>query len=123
MKLLGNILWLLLCGFWLALGWAMLAALFAITVVGIPFALQCAKLASFSLWPFGRRALPDPAASRLGIIGTVLWIIPGLFMAASYVLSGLMLCLTVVGIPFGAQAFKLAELALSPFGKKIVEAR
>ena len=80
------------------------------------------KLASFSLWPFGRVALPDPTASKLGMIGAVLWFIPGVLMWLSYILSGALLCLTVIGIPFGLQAFKLAGLALAPFGKKIVTA-
>lgn len=122
MKTLGNILWFALAGVWLALGWLFWAAVLAITVVGLPFARQCVKLARFSLWPFGRVALPDPAATKLGGIGAVLWFVPGVLMWLSYILSGLALCVTVVGIPFGVQAFKLAGLALAPFGKKIVKA-
>lgn len=121
MKTIGNILWFVLAGVWLAFGWLCWAALFAITVVGLPFAIQCLKLAQFSLWPFGREAVPDRSASKLGIIGAVLWFIPGVFMCISYILSGVVLCLTVIGIPFGLQAFKLSGLALAPFGKKIVK--
>ena len=122
MKTIGNILWLVLAGFWLALGWLVWAALLAITIVGLPFAVQCLKLAQFSLWPFGRVAVPDPNASKLGVIGAVLWFIPGLLMCVSYVFSGVLLCLTLIGIPFGIQSFKLAGLALAPFGKTIVKA-
>lgn len=122
MKTIGNILWFVLAGVWLALGWLFWAAVLAVTIVGLPFAVQCMKLARFSLWPFGRRAVPDPTASKLGIVGAVLWFIPGLLMFLSYILSGVALCLTVIGIPFGLQAFKLAGLALAPFGKKIVRA-
>lgn len=122
MKTLGNILWFVLAGVWLALGWLLWAAILAITVVGLPFARQCLKLAQFSLWPFGRVALPDPTATKLGGIGAVLWFIPGVFMWLSYIFSGVLLCLTVIGIPFGVQSFKLAGLALAPFGKKIVKA-
>lgn len=122
MKTIGNVLWFLFCGIWLALGWLFWAFLFAITVVGLPFARQCLKLAHFSLWPFGRRIVNDPTATRLGLIGAILWIIPGVFLAIGYVLSGAMLCLTVIGIPFGVQAIKLAGLALQPFGKKVVVA-
>lgn len=122
MKTLGNILWFVLAGVWLALGWLFWAVVLAITIVGIPFARQCVKLAELSLWPFGRVVLPDPTATKLGVIGAILWFIPGLLMAVSYVLSGALMCLTVIGIPFGLQSFKLAGLALAPFGKKIVKA-
>ncbi len=120
MKTIGNLLWLVFCGIWLAAGWLLWALLLAITIVGIPFAVQCMKLATFSLWPFGRTVVRDPNASKLGIIGAVLWIIPGLFMAFSYVATGLLLCLTVIGIPFGIQSIKMAGLALQPFGKMII---
>ena len=120
MKTIGNILWLILCGLWLALGWMFWALLFAATVVGLPFARQCVKLANFSLWPFGRTTVKDPTASKLSTIGAVLWIIPGVLMAIGYVISGALLCLTIIGIPFGIQSIKLASLALQPFGKKVV---
>lgn len=123
MKTIGNILWLLLAGVWLALEWLFLAALLAITIVGLPFARQCLKLANFSLWPFGRVAVHDSTASKLGLVGAVLWLLPGLVLFVSYVMSGVLLCLTVIGIPFGLQAFKIAGLSLAPFGKKIVPAR
>ncbi len=122
MKTVGNVLWFVLAGVWLALGWVFWAGVLAITVVGLPFARQCVKLARFSLWPFGRVALPDPTARKLGSVGAVLWFIPGVLMWLSYILSGALLCLTVIGIPFGMQSFKLAGLALAPFGKKIVKA-
>jgi uncharacterized membrane protein YccF (DUF307 family) len=120
MKTVGNVLWLLLCGLWLAIGWLVWAVVLAITIVGIPFARQCLKLANFSLWPFGRAAVHDPTATKLGVIGAILWIMPGLIMAFSYVIAGLLLCITIIGIPFGIQAMKMAGLALQPFGKKIV---
>lgn len=120
MKTIGNLLWLVLCGVWIALGWLFWAFILAITVVGLPFARQCVKLAQFSLWPFGRTVVKDATATRLGAVGAVLWIIPGVFMAVGYVLTGALLCLTIIGIPFGIQAIKLAGLALQPFGKKVV---
>ena len=122
MKTIGNLLWFVLCGLWSALGWLLWALILAITIVGLPFARQCVKLARFSLWPFGRTVVHDPTASRLGVIGGVLWFIPGLIQAIGYVLAGALLCLTIIGIPFGLQAIKLAGLALQPFGKKIVKA-
>lgn len=123
MKTLGNLLWLALCGFWMALGWLFWALILAVTVVGIPFARQCVKLANFSLWPFGRTIVKDPTATKLGGIGAVLWIIPGVLMAIGYVLTGALLCLTVIGIPFGVQSIKMAELALQPFGKRVIRTK
>ena len=103
------------------IGWLFWALILAITIIGLPFARQCLKLANFSLWPFGRTAVDDPTATRLGIVGAILWLIPGLIMAIGYVVSGALLCLTIIGIPVGIQSFKLAALALAPFGKKIVD--
>lgn len=121
MKTIGNILWLVFGGIVLAFEWLLIALLLTITIVGIPFAVQCLKLSLFSLWPFGREAVPDPDASTLGVLGAVLWLIPGLIICVSYLASGLLLCITIIGIPFGIQAFKLAGLALAPFGKRIVK--
>ncbi|MFN3257891.1 MAG: YccF domain-containing protein [Ilumatobacter sp.] len=123
MKTVGNVLWLVLCGVWIAIGWLFWALLLAVTIVGLPFARQCLKLAEFSLWPFGRTVVNDPSATRLGVLGAVLWIIPGVLMAISYVLTGALLCLTIIGIPFGIQSIKLAGLALQPFGKKIIQTK
>ena len=123
LKTVGNVLWLVLCGAWIALGWLFWALVFAITVIGLPFARQCVKLAHFSLWPFGRTIVKDPTATKLGVVGAVLWIIPGVLMAIAYVISGALLCLTIIGIPFGVQPIKMAGLALQPFGKKIVRSQ
>ncbi len=107
----------------MALGWLFWALILAVTVVGVPFARQCVKLAHFSLWPFGRTIVKDPSATKLGAIGAVLWIIPGVLMAIGYVLTGAMLCITIIGIPFGIQSIKMAGLALQPFGKKVVRSK
>ena len=123
MKTLLNVLWLVLVGFGTALGWLFWAFILTITIVGIPFARQCLKLAQFSAWPFGRQAIPDPTATKLGVVGAVLWFIPGAIMMTSYVIGGLLLCVTIIGIPFGIQSFKLGALALTPFGKKIVSTK
>ena len=122
-KTVGNVIWVVLSGFWMALGWLVWAALLAITVVGLPFARQCLKLARFTLWPFGRIAVRSADASALGLVGNVLWFIPGVLLAIGYAVSGSLMCLTVIGIPFGMQAFKFVPLAISPFGKEIVKAK
>jgi uncharacterized membrane protein YccF (DUF307 family) len=120
MKTIGNVLWFLIVGLWSALGWLLWALILAITVVGLPFARQCVKLAQFSAWPFGRHVVPDPTATKLGTLGAVLWFIPGAITAFGYVIGGLLLCITIIGAPFGIQSIKMAGLALAPFGKKIV---
>ncbi len=123
MKTVGNILWIVFAGFWTAIGWLILGGFFAITVVGLPFARQCLKLARLTFWPFGRTVVKSPNASTLGPVGNVLWFIPGLFMAVCYVIGGLLLFISIIGIPFGVQSFKFAQLSLAPFGKEIVRAR
>lgn len=120
MKTLANVLWVVIEGIWMAIAWVIAAAILAATIIGLPFARQCLKLAHFTLWPFGRTTIKSPNASSLGLVGNILWFIPGLFLALGYILGGLVLCLTVIGIPFGIQSFKFAGLALAPFGREIV---
>ena len=123
MKTVGNVIWVVLSGFWMAMGWLFWAALLALTVVGLPFARQCLKLARFTLWPVGRTTVRSANASTLGPIGNVLWFIPGILLAIGYAITGALMCLTVIGIPFGMQAFKFVPLAISPFGKEIVKSK
>lgn len=120
MKTIGNILWVVLFGIWSAIGWLFWAALLAITIIGLPFARQCLKLARFTLWPFGYTAVRSPTARTGGLLGNILWFIPGVLMAIGYALSGVFLCITIIGIPFGLQAFKFIPLAISPFGKEVL---
>jgi uncharacterized membrane protein YccF (DUF307 family) len=120
-KTIGNILWVVITGFWTAIGWLIWAAIFAVTIIGLPFARQCVKLAHFTLWPFGRTAVPSATAVSGSTIGNVLWFIPGVLIALGYAVTGAALCVTIIGIPFGIQAFKFIPLALSPFGKEIIE--
>ena len=123
MRTIGNILWLILNGFWMAIAWAFLGVLLSITIILLPFGRQCFKLANFALWPFGRTAVPSPTAVTGSTIGNILWFIPGLFLALGYAISGVLLFLPIIGIPFGIQSFKFVPLALFPFGKEIVGAR
>ena len=122
MKTVGNVIWLILAGFWSAIAWLVLAGILAVTIIGLPFARQCLKMAHFTLWPFGREAVPSPNARPLGALGNVVWaVLAGIWLAIGYVISGLLLCITVIGIPFGIQAFKFAGMSLAPFGKEIRE--
>ena len=122
MRTIGNILWLVLAGFWLAVGYAGAGILLCLTIIGIPFGVQSFKLAGYSLWPFGRVVVEDrDASAALGFVGNVLWLVlAGWWLALGHVATGIVLCLTVIGIPLGVANFKLALLALVPFGKTVV---
>lgn len=121
MNLLGNILWFVLGGFIVSLYYFIVGVLFCITIIGIPFGLQLIKLAGFALWPFGHEIQPDTNdGGCLSIIMNVIWIlVGGVEIAMIHLTFGLFLCITIIGIPFGLQHFKMALLALVPFGKKI----
>lgn len=122
MKTLGNILWLVLAGIWLAIGYTVAGLLMCITIIGIPFGIQAFKLAGFVLWPFGRTVVAKPEAlGVLDIIFNVLWLfLVGWELFLVSIAAGILLCITIIGIPFGIQAFKLSLLALWPFGRIVV---
>lgn len=121
MRTIGNILWLVFAGFWTAVEWLIVGVVLCLTVVGIPFGVQCFKLAHFVVWPFGRKTVHHRSMPVLGAIGNVVWFIfAGIWLAISYLIAGVLLCMTIVGIPFGFQAFQLARLALTPFGRNVV---
>jgi uncharacterized membrane protein YccF (DUF307 family) len=122
-RVLLNLIWLVLAGFSLALGYVLAALLVAITIIGIPFAVQAMKLAGFALWPFGRTLLPSETRHKgLSVVGNVIWIVlAGWWLALAHLLTGILLCLTIIGIPLGVASFKMAGAALVPFGKEIVK--
>jgi uncharacterized membrane protein YccF (DUF307 family) len=121
-RTIGNILWLLLAGWWLALGYLLAGVANCITIIGIPWGIQGFKLAGYALWPFGRVVVESPwAAPVLGCLGNVIWLfLGGLALAVGHVVAGILLCITIIGIPFGIASFKMAVLAIWPFGKRIV---
>jgi uncharacterized membrane protein YccF (DUF307 family) len=117
MKLLGNILWLVLGGLADALSWLLLGLILCITIIGIPFGKQCFKFAELTLSPFGKDVDTRFSAHPLA---NLLWLIlVGWIMAITNFVTGILLCITIIGIPFGLQWFKLAQLSLFPFGAKI----
>ena len=121
MNFIGNILWLLLGGLIISFYYALMGLLFCITVIGIPFGLQLFKIAGFALWPFGHEVTAGSNDSGcLSIAMNIIWIIfGGIEIALLHVWFGIICCLTIVGIPFGLQHFKMTLLALVPFGKQI----
>lgn len=125
MRTVLNVIWLVLAGFWLALGYVLAAVLLAITIIGLPFAWQALKLAGYALWPFGRALVPAETRSRpLSVVGNILWfVLAGWWLALEHLIVGALLCLTIIGIPLGLGAFKMAGAALVPFGKEIVDTR
>jgi uncharacterized membrane protein YccF (DUF307 family) len=121
-NLFGNIIWLIFGGFFAALGYFVGGLLLCITVIGIPFGVQCFKIGLFVLRPFGLQAIHSRSSSGcLSILFNIIWILSGGFATAlAHLTFGVVLCLTIVGIPFGLQHFKLIEVSLMPFGKDIV---
>jgi uncharacterized membrane protein YccF (DUF307 family) len=124
MKILGNIIWLLLGGFLTAMGYLVSSLLLMITIIGIPFGVQTIKLTMLALWPFGKKVIDtDHSSGCLSILMNIFWIIfGGLEICVAHLIFGIILCITIIGIPFGKQHFKMAGLALTPFGKDIVSA-
>lgn len=119
MGCLGNVLWMICGGLISALGWIVIGALWCVTVVGIPVGLQCFKFASLSFAPFGKEVVYDDSVGSLLV--NILWLIfGGLEMALGSVVCGVLCCITIIGIPFGLQHFKIAKLALMPLGASIV---
>ncbi|MDR3340527.1 MAG: YccF domain-containing protein [Candidatus Symbiothrix sp.] len=121
MKIVGNIIWLVFGGVFIAVEYLVSSVLLMITIIGIPFGLQTLKLALLALWPFGS-TVTDKGNSGgcLSLFMNVLWILlGGLWISLTHFGFGLLFCITIIGIPFGRQHFKMAALALTPFGKEI----
>jgi uncharacterized membrane protein YccF (DUF307 family) len=116
-----NVIWLVLSGFWLALGYAVAGVVMFLLIITIPFGIASFRLAAYVLWPFGRTVVRRPDAGAASTIGNILWfILVGLWMAIAHIVLGVALCLTLIGIPLGLANFKLAAVALAPLGKDIV---
>ncbi|HPE87708.1 MAG TPA: YccF domain-containing protein [Bacteroidales bacterium] len=122
MKILGNILWLLLGGFATAVEYLVASLVMMITLIGIPFGFQSIKMAQLCLWPFGARVQKkQPQTGCLNTAMNVFWFfIAGIWIALTHFLFGFLLFITIIGIPFAKQHFKLAGIALTPFGREIV---
>ncbi|MCI7146287.1 MAG: YccF domain-containing protein [Clostridiales bacterium] len=119
MTLLGNVLWVIFGGFISWLGWLMTGLICCITIIGIPAGLQCFKLAQISLLPFGREII-YPGGSISFLLNLIWIVLFGLSLAVTNAVIGLIWCVTIVGIPFGKQFFKIAQLSLMPFGAEVV---
>ncbi|MED9902909.1 MAG: YccF domain-containing protein [Lachnospiraceae bacterium] len=118
MGCLGNLLWFIFGGCISGLSWMLAGCLWCISIVGIPIGMQCFKLAGLSFFPFGKEV--EYGGGAVSLVANILWIIfSGIPLAIEHVLIGLVQCITIIGIPFGLQQFKLAKLALMPFGATV----
>ena len=121
MRLVGNILWFVLAGFWLAIGYVLAGLLAFILIVTIPFGIASFRLAGFVVWPFGRTVVWKPQASLWSVLGNIVWVIVfGWELALVHLVAGLLLCITIIGIPFGIACWKMIPLALLPLGRDVV---
>ena len=120
-NLILNVLWLIFSGFWMAIAWVIAGVIMCILIITIPFGIAAFRLAGYALWPFGRTVVERPDADAPSLIVNVIWLIlAGWWVALGHIISGVLLCITIIGIPFGVANFKLAVLALMPLGKAIV---
>ena len=122
MKTLLNIIWLVLSGFWLFIGYMFAALIMCILIVTIPWGIAAARIGVYALWPFGKTVVETPNAGVGSLLGNVVWVIlAGWWIALEHLISGIALCITIIGIPFGIANFKLIPVALMPLGKQIVD--
>ncbi len=122
MKVIGNIIWLIFGGLETAIEYFLAGVALMVTIIGIPFGLQSIKLGMLTLWPFGTKIKEKkPQPGCLNLIMNIIWFfIGGIWIWLTHIFFGLLLYITIIGIPFGKMHFRLSKLALSPFGKEIV---
>jgi uncharacterized membrane protein YccF (DUF307 family) len=120
-RLLLNLIWLVFSGLWMFLAYLLVGAVCCLTIIGIPFGIACFRIAAFALWPFGRTIVRKPGAGVGSAIGNLIWIVlAGLWLAIGHLVTGVLLCVTIIGIPLGLANFKLIPVAFAPLGRDIV---
>jgi uncharacterized membrane protein YccF (DUF307 family) len=121
MRLLLNIIWFVLAGVWMAIGYAFAALICFILIITIPFGIAALRIAVFALWPFGKTVIERPDAGIASGIGNVIWfVLCGWWLALAHLITGTLLCLTIIGIPLGLANYKLIPVSLLPLGREIV---
>jgi uncharacterized membrane protein YccF (DUF307 family) len=121
MKIVLNVIWLVLAGLWMAIGYAVAGIVCFILIITIPFGIASFRIANYALWPFGRTIVENPRARAASLIGNIIWlIVAGIWLAIGNAIAGVLLCLTIIGIPLGIACFKLIPISLLPLGKIIV---
>jgi uncharacterized membrane protein YccF (DUF307 family) len=120
-RLILNVIWFVLCGVWMALGYLLAALICFILIITIPFGIASLRIGRFALWPFGKTVVERRDAGAASLIGNVLWIVLcGWWLALGHLITGLLLCVTIIGVPLGLANFKLIPVSLMPFGREIV---
>jgi uncharacterized membrane protein YccF (DUF307 family) len=121
MRFILNIIWLVLAGFWMAILYVLAAVICFILIITIPFGIASLRIALFALWPFGRTVVRRPTAGAASAVGNVIWLLLcGWWLALGHLITGVALCVTLIGIPLGLANFKLIPVSLRPFGRDIV---
>jgi uncharacterized membrane protein YccF (DUF307 family) len=121
-RVLLNLIWLVFGGLVMAFGYAVVALVMLILIITIPFGLASARIALFCLWPFGRTLVRRPDAGAASLIGNVIWfVLAGWWLALGHIVTGVLMCLTIIGIPLGLANFKLIPVSVTPFGREIVD--
>ena len=129
MRAVGNFIWFIFGGVLMGLAWLVTGVIMYVTIIGIPWGRSCFVIAKFTFFPFGKEAISrkelgreeDMGTGGLGTLGNIVWfVLCGWWLAIGHIISGLLTCCTIVGIPFGIQHFKLAGISLAPVGKTIV---
>ena len=121
MRLILNVLWFVLSGLWMAIAWALAALLMFLLIITIPFGIQALKIATFTLWPFGRTLIKRPDAGAPSALGNLIWLIlAGWWLALGHLVAAVVLAITIIGIPLAAGHLKLVPVSLWPFGREIV---
>jgi uncharacterized membrane protein YccF (DUF307 family) len=122
MRLLLNIIWFVLAGLWMAIGYAFAALVMFVLIITIPFGIAAMRIALYALWPFGRTIVRRADHGVASTIGNVLWIIlAGWWLAIAHLITGVLLCVTIIGIPLGLANFKLIPVSLTPLGRDIID--
>ena len=121
MRLILNLIWLILCGWWMAIAYVLAGIICAILIITIPFAIASFRIASYVIWPFGRSVQVRRDFGCASVIGNVIWIVlVGWELALGHLTAGILLCITIIGIPLGLANFKLIPISLVPLGVRIV---
>jgi uncharacterized membrane protein YccF (DUF307 family) len=121
MRLILNVIWLVLCGWWMAIAYVLAGIICIVLIITIPFGIASFRIASYVIWPFGRSVEVRRDAGIASLIGNIIWIVLiGWWLAIGHLTSGILLCLTIIGIPLGLADFKLIPISLVPLGTRIV---
>lgn len=122
MRLVLNVIWLVLSGFWMFLAYLLAGVICCILVITIPWGIASFRIAFYALWPFGRTIVDRPTAGTISFLGNVIWFVfAGLWLSIGHLVTGVLMCLTIIGIPLGLASFKLIPISIAPLGKEIVD--